>query len=251
MEMAMDTRQDNPRLTLFDKQVFDIFIKPGEVVEVRIPHPEGTLEGKYIRVTVSGYFDNHEAFCEAVKKAEALRHDGIYFTIQVIDPRLLARAFNRLKVLKPGEATTSDNNVLFYRWLPLDFDPVRPSGISSSDSELREALTLRDTVSQWIIENLHFPKPIKAMSGNGGHSLFRLPDLPVNKDNTAFIKNTLEGLAQQFNTDKVTIDTKVFNPARIFKVYGTLASKGDELPATQYREARPFRIAYIEDLGGD
>jgi hypothetical protein len=246
--LSMDTRQDNSRLTLFDNHVFETFIKPGEVVEIRIPQAEGSLDGKYVRGTVSGYFDDFGAFCEAVRKAEELRHDGIYFTLQVIDPRLLARAFNRIKV---SGLTTSDNNVFAYRWLPLDFDPVRPSGISSSDSELREALSLRDTVSQWIIDNLHFPKPVKAMSGNGGHSLFRLPDLPVNKDNTAFIKNTLEGLAQRFNTDKVTIDTKVFNPARIWKLYGTTVSKGDQLPGTHHREARPFRMAYIEDLGDE
>jgi hypothetical protein len=234
--------------TLFDKPVFETFIKPGEVVEIRIPHAEGTLDGKYFRGTFSGYFDDIGLFCEAVKKGEALRHDGIYFTLQVIDPRLLARSFNRLKV---GELTTADNNVIAYRWLPIDVDPVRPSGISSSDSELQEALTLRDTVSKWIIDNLHFPKPIKAMSGNGGHALFGLSDLPANKDNTIYIKNILDELAQRFNTDKVTIDTKVFNPARIWKLYGTTASKGDELPSNQYREARPFRMAYIEDLGGD
>ena len=181
--LSMDTRQDNPRPTLFDKHVFETFIKPGEVVEIRIPHAEGTLDGKYVRGTLSGYFDNHELFCEAIKKAETLRHDGIYFTLQVIDPRLLARAFNRFKI---GGLTTSDNNVLFYRWLPVDFDPVRPSGISSSDSELQEALSLRDTVSQWIVESLRFPKPIKAMSGNGGHALFRLSDLPVSKDKPVF-----------------------------------------------------------------
>ena len=240
------TSQDHP--TLFDKRVFEIFIKPGEVVEIRIPHAEGTLDGKYVRGTLSGYYDDFEAFCEALRKAETLRHDGIYFTLQVIDPRLLARSFNRFKT---GGLTTSDNNILVYRWLPLDFDPVRPSGISSSDSELQEALSLRDTVSEWAIENLHFPKHVKAMSGNGGHSLFRLPDLPVNKDNQTYIKNTLEGLAQRFNTERVTIDTKVFNPARIWKLYGTTASKGDELPSNQYREARPFRMAYIEDLGGE
>ena len=75
------------------------------------------------------------------------------------------------------------------------------------------------------------------MSGNGGHLLYRLPDMPVNEENRAFIKNTLEGLAQQFNTDKVKIDTTVFNPARIWKLYGTTAHKGDELPGNQYREA--------------
>jgi hypothetical protein len=248
---GMDTRRNSPRLTLFDRRVFETFIKPGEIVEIRIPHAEGTLDGKYVRGAVSGYFDDHVPFCEALRKAEALHHDGIYFTLQVIDPRLLARGFNRLRSVKSGDPTTSDSDVLFYRWLPVDFDPVRPSGISSSNSELQEALNLRDTVSEWIMESLHYPKPIRAMSGNGGHLLFSLPDLPVDKESQTFIKDTLEGLAQQFNTDRVTIDTKVFNPARIWKVYGTTASKGDELPSNQYREARPFRIAYIESLGGE
>jgi hypothetical protein len=236
------------QLTLFNKHVFETFIKSSEVVEIRIPHAQGTLDGKHVWGTVSGYFDDHRLFCEAIQKAETLWHDGIYFTLQVVDPRLLARAFNRLK---PSGLTTSDNNVLAYRWLPIDVDPVRPSGISSSDTELCEALTLRDTVSHWVIENLHFPKPVKAMSGNGGHALFLLPDLPVNRDNQAFIKNTLEGLAQRFNTDKVTIDTKVFNPARIWKLYGTTARKGDEISSNKYREVRPFRMAVIEDLGGE
>jgi hypothetical protein len=236
------------RPTLIDKHVFETFVRPGEVVEIRIPNSEGTLDGKRFRGTVSGYFDDHGLFCEALKKVETVSHDGIYFTLQVIDPRLLARSFNRLKVSK---FTTSDSDVLFYRWLPIDVDPVRPSGISSSDSELQEARSLRDTVSEWIIDILHFQKPIKAMSGNGGHALFMLPDLPVNKENQSFIQNTLDGLAQRFNTDRVTIDRKVFNPARIWKLYGTTAKKGDELPPNKHREARPFRMAYIEDIGGE
>jgi len=234
------------KLTLLEKHVFEIFIHPGEVVEVSVPSFKGRVDGEYVRGTITGYFDNHDAFSEAVRALDGQSHSGIYFTLQVIDARLLARVFNKMK---PGIPATSDANVLSYRWIPIDFDPLRPSGISSSDAELQEALDLRDTVCDWITENLHFPKPIKAMSGNGGHLLYRLPDLPVNKDNQAFVKNTLEGLAQRFNTDKVIIDTKVFNPARIWKLYGTTARKGDETPGNQHREARPHRVAYIEDLG--
>jgi len=235
-------------LTLCNRIVYDIFYNPGEILEVRIPHAEGVVDGKKIKGALSGYSDNFESLCLMSKIIEGLNHDGAYFTLQVIDPRLQGRANNRFKV---AGLTTSDSNALFYRFLPLDCDPVRPSGVSSSDSELNEALALRDTVSEWIMENFHFPRPIKAMSGNGGHALFRLPDLPVNEENKAFIKNILEGLARKFNTDKVTIDTSVFNPARIWKLYGTTAQKGDELPANQYREARPHRMAYIEDLGAN
>jgi hypothetical protein len=235
--------------TLFDRSVFEVFIKPGEVAEVRILKASGKSQAwgnETARGTVSGYFDDFEAFCKAVQLADKAVHAGCYVTIHVIDPRLIGRAFNRLK---PSDLTTSDNNVIAYRWLPVDLDPVRPSGISSSDTELRKALELRDALVEWAIRELSFPNPIKAMSGNGGHALFRLPDLPANDENRAFIKNTLESLAARFNTDTVHVDTACHNPARIWKLYGTTTHKGDEVPAGPKREARPHRMAYIDDLG--
>jgi len=237
--------------TLFDPEVFSIFVKPGEVVEVRILKALGKSEAwgnEYARGTVSGYFDDHEAFCRAVKETDKASHGGIYFTLQGIDSRLIARSFNRLK---PSDLMTSDNNVRFYRWLPVDVDPERPAGISSSARELKAALELRDIVAEWIIKEMSFPQPIRAMSGNGGHLLFRLPNLPVNDENKAFIKNTLEGLADRFNTGTVHIDTTTHNPARIWKLYGTTARKGDPVPEGPGREARPHRAAYIDDLGGN
>jgi len=237
---------DTKTYNLFDKVSFETFIHPGEVAEVRVLYFKGRINNENVRGTISGYFDEYKAFCEAVHALDSQSHGGIYFTLQIVDRRLLARAFNRMR---PGIPATSDSNVTFYRWIPIDLDPVRPSGISSSDSELQEALSLRDTVSEWISENLQFPRPIKAMSGNGWHLLYRLPDMPVNDENRTFVKNTLEGLAQRFNTDSVEIDTTVFNPARIWKLYGTTARKGDELPGNQYRVARPHRMTYIEDLG--
>jgi hypothetical protein len=235
--------------TLFDPEVFPIFVKLGEVVEVRILKALGKSEAwgnEYARGTVSGYFDDFEAFCRAVKEADKALHGGIYFTLQGIDSRLIARSFNRLK---PSDLMTSDNNVRFYRWLPVDLDPERPAGISSSDRELKAALELRDIVAEWIIKEMSFPQPIRAMSGNGGHLLFRLPDLPVNDENKQFIKGTLEGLSERFSSDKVSLDRTSFNPARIWKLYGTAARKGDEVPAGPDREARPYRVSYIDDLG--
>jgi len=234
--------------TLFEKEIFELFVKPGEVVEVRIPQAYGksnAWEG-WAKGTASGYFDDHQAFCKAVQAADKIKHNGIYFTHQVIDPRLIARSFNRLK---PASVTTSDNNVIAYRWLPVDLDPVRPAGISSSDKELTAAMELREIVAEWIVSEMNFPRPIKAMSGNGGHLLFRLPDMTANDETTSFIKNTLNGLAEKFDNDVVTIDTSVFNPARIWKLYGTTARKGHPVPASRYREARPYRMAYIDDIG--
>jgi hypothetical protein len=235
-------------LTLFDVEVFELFVKLAEVVEIRVPHFRGRINGENVRGTLTGYFDEHGAFCDTVRTLDSQSHCGIYFTLQLIDPRLLARAFNKMK---PGIPATSDNNAIAYRWLYLDTDPIRPSGIPSSDSELQAAYEVRESVIACMESDYGFKEPIRAMSGNGYHALYRLPDLPVNEANRALIKNILCELATRFNTDAVTIDTTVFNPARICKLYGTNARKGDEVPGNKYREARPYRLAYIESLGGE
>jgi len=235
--------------TLFDKEIFDLFVKPGEVVEIRILGAYGKYPAwgnDWAKGTVSGYFDNHEDLCKYLKLADRAQCHGVYFTLQVIDPRLIGRAMNRLK---PADVTTSDHNALFYRWLPIDIDPNRPSGISSSDSELMAAMALREEVVTWVIGNMGLPSPMKGMSGNGAHILFPLPDLSVNEQSTAFIKKTLQGLSGRFSNNQVSIDTAVFNPARIWKAYGTAARKGDPVPGNEYREARPHRISFIDDFG--
>jgi len=238
-----------PKMTLFDRQVFETFVHPREVVEVRILGARGKAQawgGEWANGTVSGYFDDHRAFCQAVQAADKALHSGIYFTLQVIDPRLIGRAFNRLK---PINVTTADHNITTYRWLPIDIDPVRPSGIASSDSELKEALRLRDRMAVEISQDRGWPAPIKAMSGNGAHLLYALGDMPADERTTLFIKGVLFELAKKYDTPTAKIDQGVFNPARIWKLYGTTARKGDEVPAGPNREARPHRMSFISALG--
>jgi len=234
-------------LTFHDPAVWNHVFKQGEVVEIRILNTSGSLDGKQVwGKTISGYFDNHQDFCRALSAIKKLDYSGAYFTLQVIDPRLIARAFNRLKV---AGMTTSDNDVLAYRWLPLDFDPVRPSGISSSDEELQEAIELRDNIVPILQDRYGFLDPVLAMSGNGAHTLFRLPDLPANQEHRDLMKDILKSISNEFSTDTVDIDQSVWNPSRIWKLYGTTARKGDPVPAGGYREARPYRESFIESLG--
>lgn len=240
---------DKQKLTLYDKMVWDMFTMPGEVMEVRILNASGKIENKdYIRnATISGYFDDFDSFVKCTKGAEqGLTFSGIYFTLQVIDPRLIGRAFNRLK---PATLTTSDNDVRAYRWLLIDCDPVRPSGISSSEVELKAALQTRNDVCLYLESEFQFAKPLKAMSGNGYHALYQLPDMPVNDESKVFLKGILNTLSARFDSDKVKIDRTVFNPARICKLYGSRAYKGDVVPAGYKRDERPHRVSYIEEKG--
>ena len=91
-------------------------------------------------VTHSGYFDDYGKLACAV---EALDADpsitGIYVTLNAVNPALLARRVNRIKMrLSRKDATTADTDIIRRRWLPVDIDPVRPSGVSSTDAEHEE-----------------------------------------------------------------------------------------------------------------
>jgi len=234
--------------TLLNEKIFSVFVSPGEVIEVRIFDAFGKSQhwDGYARGIISGYFDNFADFQKALKPLIKTKL-VFYFTLQVIDPRIVGRAFNRLKVLK---ASTSDNNVIAYKWIPLDFDPVRPSGISSTDTELAKALALRDRVHEYLIDTTEYQDIISAVSGNGGHLLIRLPEyLPVNDDSKAFVQNFINNIYENFSTRQVDVDLTVFNPARIWKLYGTIARKGDEIPANKYREAQKHRLAFIDSMG--
>ncbi len=62
-------------------------------------------------------------------------------------------------------------------------------------------------------------------------------DLPA--DDGGIVERSLIALAARFNSSTVTVDRSVFNPARIWKLPGTWAAKGD------HTSDRPHRIAQI------
>lgn len=224
--------------------VYNLFFQAGEVTEIRAyglsrqsKAWEGWAGGAGI---VYGYFDNPEAFGQAAEALEKEKAPGIYFTLNPCVPDLLARAANRLRAADAKSPSTADKDILCIRWLPIDFDPLRPSGISSSDEELAAAITLRNKVSQWIKKDRQGPQAIPAVSGNGAHLVLRFQDLPNDDESKELVRQCLAAIAAKFNNKKVEIDQAVFNPARIWKVYGTTARKGDSVPT------RPHRKSYIE-----
>src|SRR4029453_6595404 len=82
---------------------------------------------------------------------------------------------------------------------------------------------------------------IRAMSGNGAHALY-VVDLPNDEATTKLFAEALKALKKQFGDNAVDVDESVFNPARIWKLYGTLAVKGD--PTAD----RPHRRAILEHV---
>ncbi|TAJ43872.1 hypothetical protein [Methanofollis fontis] len=206
-------------------------VPPGDVVEVR------ALSDRF---THSGYFDDLTRCAEAVAALDADPDlKGIYITLNRVDPALLARRANRVKMrLSRSDPTTSDADILSRRWLPIDLDPVRPSGVSSTDAEHEAALAKADEIALWLSEQ-GFPAPIRADSGNGAHLLYAV-DLA--NDDGGLVKGVLTTLDALFSDEHVSVDTANANPARIWKLYGTCSRKGDHTPERPHRRARMLSV---------
>ena len=202
---------------------------PGQVVEVR------ALTDQF---THSGYFSDPAALVRVVEPLDADSSvHGIYVTLNEVNPALLSRRANRIKMrLGKKDSTTSDADILRRRWLPVDIDPLRPSGVSSTDEEHELALMKADEVARWLA-GLGFPDPVRADSGNGAHLLYRI-DLPNDDAALALVKGCLVTLDTLFSDERVTVDTANFNAARIWKLYGTMSRKGDSTPERPHRRSR-------------
>lgn len=203
---------------------------PSQVIEVRAV---GATSGGDCRQRhiIAGYFDDPDKLTTGVANY-ITRAEGIYVTLNEVNPALLARAYNRLvDRLKP---TTGDADVLRRRIFYVDVDPVRPAQISATEAEHTLALARTRQISAYLQE-LGAPAPLLADSGNGGHALWRI-DLPA--DDGGLVQDALRALARRFSDALAKVDETVGNPARIGKLYGTWARKGDSMADRPHRMAR-------------
>lgn len=199
--------------------------------------------------TISGYYSDLRSLTEMIIAQDKVgaepksKRESIYATLNPCSPELLARASNRVEVW--ARHTTSDPDIVRRIFLPLDFDPKRPAGISSTEAEHNAAIERAQRVRAWLSE-MHFPEPIVGDSGNGAHLVYGI-DLPNDADSLALINRCLQAVAAKCvladgSDGGVAGDTTVGNAARIWKFYGTHARKGDPT------ETRPHRMARILSL---
>jgi hypothetical protein len=212
-----------------------VFWEPGQVAELRVLD---ACRGKNRLGTVSGYFDHPRCLAQEAAKFSGLA-PGVYFTLNPVNPALLARAQN--KVTTWAKSTTGDKDITRRRWFLVDLDPRRPSGISSTNAEKDASLTLARECRDWL-SGLGWPAPVVCDSGNGIHLLYRV-ELANTREETARLSAALEAIAFQFaDNAAVDIDLGTCNAARICKVYGTLAAKGSST------RDRPHRLAAVLDV---
>ena len=207
-----------------------LWFQAGDVFEVRVLD---AVSADYRREHIeSGYFDYEHisAIPEALKRLLSFR--GVYVTVNPVNPDLLARAVNRLRPAGRNP-TTADTDIVRRRWLLIDCDPRRASGVSSSNAEHESALAkareIRDGLS-----SLGWPKPVLTDSGNGAQLMYRI-DLPANDGE--LVRRVIGEIAKA-SSEQVAIDTSVHNPARIWRLPGTMNCKGDSIPERPHRMAR-------------
>jgi len=208
----------------------------GELFEIRL------INGGY---NASGYFTNADTAIKALQdfrpewnaRTKAARAVNIFITLNPINMSCYSRKQHDC-FIENVQPTTKDNEITALHWLLIDLDPKRMSGVSSSEEELKLAKTKARTIHDFLSDR-GFKEPIRAMSGNGIHLVYRF-DVPNTAENVAVFENTLKVLSEKFSDEEVEVDTTVFNPARICKLWGTIAQKGATTPE------RPHRKAYIE-----
>ena len=162
---------------------------------------------------------------------------GIYVILNKINPVLFSRRANRIEMrLSKEDKATCDEDILQRWWFPIDIDPKRPSGISSSDEEHDKALYKAGKIREFL-SGMGWPEPVLADSGNGAHLLYRI-DLPNDPESVHLIRQGLNVLSAFFSDEFSSIDTSVGKAAQLWKLYGTMAKKGDSVADRPHRRSR-------------
>jgi len=202
---------------------------PGQVVELRalgVPMANGLR-------TMTGFFDSPALMAEAAMYLDKQGARGVYFTPNPLRADIGGSERNSIGIARRGSAA-SDTDVAAVHWLLVDIDTSRPANTSSSLDEKSSAASVAAAVRTYL-EEKGWPSPLFADSANGYHLMYRCDGLTPELH-----KRVLDFLAFRFNRDhQAIVDQSVYNPSRIWKLYGTLSRKGTN------SDDRPWRCSHI------
>ena len=213
----------------------------GSIVELRIP--------KSSQGTIIGFFQDQEKLIQAITDYSG-KVPAVYYTLNSVPPELYEKS-QKDKTIVGGHGC-KDDEIVTRNWLLIDCDPLRvdengteliQQTVSSTESEKSEAFVVAQKVECYL-QDKGWPQPIIADSGNGYHLLYNLGGMPSTDELTVTVQEALQHLAEKFDTTRVHVDTVVYNPSRITKAYGSMASKG---PNTVDRPHRHSCILNLPD----
>jgi P4 family phage/plasmid primase-like protien len=180
----------------------------------------------------AGYFDSEVAALSAVERL------GNYTAAWATLNPLSADALTPDTTINPAElvrtyAAAADSHIARREWLLLDFDPPRPTDTNSTDAEkaaaYEQAEECRDALTA-----MGWPAPCEIDSGNGYHLRYRI-NMPNDDPAHEVVRSVLRSLAERYGM----LDVTNHNAARVAKLPGTWARKGE------HTEERPQRMARV------
>ena len=202
-----------------------LFLTPDSVCEVRVPEKHWPGKG-----TQSRFFRDTDAdkIVEYVQGLDKTGAKNIYVTLNPVNP---AR-----------EGKARDEDILRRRWILIDLDPDRPSDVSATWEEKELASDAADAIRNRLLPTMG--EPVRCDSGNGTHLLYPC-DMPNTGEAKEVVARLLGYVKGGCKVKGVTVDTSVGNAARITKLYGTWARKGE------HTEERPHRVSRILSVPAD
>lgn len=178
----------------------------------------GSTQAMYLRLP-----DDLDHAVQYLARVTGHNAAAVYIVGNPLPEALLGRgrgAFYRAK------ATARDVDVLHRHLFYVDVDSERPTGINANAEEIAAAMVRTRDVVAWL-EGEGFGLPwFHGTSGSGGMLLYRV-DLPNDDLSTDLLRGCLEALDARFPADGSSIDTGVFNAARLFRVPGTVNAKSN------------------------
>jgi hypothetical protein len=195
----------------------------------------GVHEVRVLRPTrvVVGYFDDFEAALRAIGLEP--HYKAAYFALGPV--RLPIGTMVNPGALNPAAGAASTSDIERRTLLLIDLDPPRPSTTNATDAEKQMAREEADRVREWL-SSQGWPEPMLCDSGNGWHLIYRI-NLPNDTASTEMLKRLLARMKQLFPL----VDAGNYDPARVCKLYGSWARKGE------HSEERPWRLSRIENEG--
>lgn len=208
-----------------------LFVPPDQMTELRVLGTAGE--------TWAGWFMGDDLpRMAATALGYEPRAKGIYFVPNPITPH-----GKSLEAARRGKGeTTSDEMIARRRWLLIDVDPVRfgldgkplpDTNCPSTDAE-RESAWQVLTRCRAALDAFGLSQPVVGDSGNGWHLCYEI-DLPNDEESRTLHKAVLVALESRSGDDRAHVDLKTFNAARIWKLYGTQARKGQQGDGRRWR----------------
>jgi hypothetical protein len=199
----------------------------GSIVELRLAMGDGMRSSRYN--------DMGAMARDAVDMSAAV--GATYYGLNPLMPSAtrIGGELNKLNSSKWKRRSAGNRDIAHRNLYLIDIDPVRESGVCSTEEERAEAFAVADQVQAYLTSN-GWPDPIRVDSGNGIHLYYRGDR--CNADSRAW-EHALKYLADMFNTLEAGVDTTVGNASRISRLPGTWNHKGENTPE------RPHRMAHV------